>query len=41
MNFDLNEDQQMFVDLAKQFSDSELLPNAAHWDQNHIFPKEV
>ena len=41
MNFYLNEDQQMFVDLAKQFSDSELLPNAAHWDQNHIFPKEV
>jgi alkylation response protein AidB-like acyl-CoA dehydrogenase len=41
MNFDLNEDQQMFVDLAKQFSDSELLPNAAHWDQKHIFPKEV
>jgi hypothetical protein len=41
MNFDLNEDQQMYVDLAKQFSDSELLPNAAHWDQNHIFPKDV
>jgi hypothetical protein len=41
MNFDLNEDQQMYVNLAKQFSDSELLPNAAHWDQNHIFPKDV
>ena len=41
MNFDLTEDQQMFVDLAKQFSDSELLPNAAKWDQEHIFPKDV
>jgi len=41
MNFDLTEDQQMFADLAKQFSDSELLPNAAKWDQEHIFPKEV
>ncbi len=41
MNFDLTEDQQMFADLAKQFSDSELLPNAAKWDQESIFPKEV
>ncbi len=41
MNFDLTEDQQMFADTAKQFSDSELLPNAAKWDQEHIFPKDV
>ncbi|MCW8863572.1 MAG: acyl-CoA dehydrogenase family protein [Colwellia sp.] len=41
MNFDLTEDQQMFADTAKQFSDSELLPNSAKWDQEHIFPKEV
>lgn len=41
MNFDLTEDQQMFADTAKQFSDSELLPNAAKWDQDHTFPKDV
>ncbi len=41
MNFDLTEDQQMFADLAKQFSDTELLPNAAKWDQEHMFPKKV
>jgi alkylation response protein AidB-like acyl-CoA dehydrogenase len=41
VNFDLTEDQQMFTDLAKQFSDSEFLPNAAKWDQEHIFPKDV
>jgi hypothetical protein len=41
MNFDLTEDQQMFADTAKQFSDSELLPNAAKWDLEHIFPKDV
>ena len=41
MNFDLTQDQQMFADTAKQFSDSELLPNAAKWDLEHIFPKEV
>jgi len=41
VNFDLTEDQQMFADLAKQFSDSELLPNAAKWDQEYIFPKDI
>jgi len=41
VNFDLTEDQQMFADLAKQFSDSEFLPNAAKWDQEHIFPTDV
>ena len=41
MNFDLTQDQEMFSQTAKQFSDSELLPNAAKWDLEHIFPKEV
>ena len=41
MNFDLTEDQQMFSDTAKQFSDAEFFPNAATWDQEHIFPKDV
>jgi alkylation response protein AidB-like acyl-CoA dehydrogenase len=41
MNFDLTEDQQMFAETAKQFSDSELLPHAAKWDLEHIFPKDV
>ena len=41
VNFNLTEDQQMFADTAKQFSDAELLPNAAKWDQEHIFPKAV
>lgn len=41
MDFNLSEDQKAFVDLAKQFSDAELLPNAAKWDEHHIFPKDV
>jgi hypothetical protein len=41
VNFDLTEDQQMFSDTAKQFSDAEFLPNAAKWDEEHIFPKSV
>ncbi len=41
MNFNLTEDQQMFAETAKQFSDAEFAPLAAKWDQEHIFPKDV
>lgn len=41
MNFNLTEDQQAFVDVAKQFSDQELAPHAAKWDREHFFPKAV
>ncbi|MEP1448866.1 MAG: acyl-CoA dehydrogenase family protein [Paraglaciecola sp.] len=41
MNFDLTEDQLAFAETAKQFAEQELAPNAAMWDQQHIFPKEV
>jgi hypothetical protein len=41
VDFNLTEDQQMFADMAKQFSDAELAPNAAKWDQEHIFPKDI
>ncbi len=41
MNFNLNEDQQMFADTARQFAQNELAPNAGKWDQEHIFPKDV
>ena len=41
MNFDLTEDQIAFADTAKQFAQQELAPNAAKWDAEHIFPKNV
>ena len=41
MNFDLSEDQQMFAETALQFAQAELAPNAAQWDAEHIFPKDV
>lgn len=41
MNFDLTEDQMAFAETAKQFADQELAPNAAKWDKEHYFPKEV
>lgn len=41
MDFNLNEDQRQFADLAQQFCREELAPFAAKWDQEHYFPKEV
>ncbi|MGQ8363880.1 acyl-CoA dehydrogenase family protein [Glaciecola sp. 1036] len=41
MNFELSEDQIAFAETAKQFSEQELMPNAAQWDKDHYFPVEV
>ncbi|MFQ6371460.1 acyl-CoA dehydrogenase family protein [Shewanella sp. YIC-542] len=41
MNFNLNEEQRQFVEMASQFAADELAPNAARWDAEHYFPKEV
>ena len=41
MNFNLNDDQRQFVELAHQFSTEELAPYAAQWDKEHHFPREV
>lgn len=41
MDFSLSEDQQAFVDSARAFSEKMLAPNAALWDAEGIFPKEV
>ncbi|SET89520.1 acyl-CoA dehydrogenase family protein [Thalassotalea agarivorans] len=41
MDFNLNEEQQMFADTAKQFAEAELAPFAAKWDAEHHFPKDV
>ncbi|MEM9603078.1 MAG: acyl-CoA dehydrogenase family protein [Pseudomonadota bacterium] len=41
MDFELNADQQAFVDLATQFSENELAPHAARWDAEHVFPVDT
>ncbi|WP_070966890.1 acyl-CoA dehydrogenase family protein [Vibrio sonorensis] len=41
MDFELNEQQRAFVQAAQQFSKEHLAPNAARWDKESIFPKEV
>ena len=38
MNFNLNEDQLAYVELAQQFSVNELAPHAARWDAEATFP---
>lgn len=39
MEFELNDDQKAFVELARQFADQALAPYANDWDQQQIFPK--
>ena len=41
MDFELNEDQIAFSDMARAFSLNEMEPYAAAWDQQQIFPVEV
>jgi alkylation response protein AidB-like acyl-CoA dehydrogenase len=40
VNFELSEDQVAFRDAARGFSQGEFAPNAAHWDEEKIFPKD-
>ena len=41
MDFNLSEEQQGFVDSAQAFSNAVLAPNAAQWDEDSFFPKDV
>ncbi|MCG9746189.1 acyl-CoA dehydrogenase family protein [Shewanella sp. Isolate8] len=41
MDFNLNDDQRQFAELATQFAQEELAPFAAKWDEEHHFPKDV
>jgi len=41
MDFELNEDQIAFADMAKAFAQNEMAPMAAEWDEKSIFPVDV
>src|SRR5436853_2899418 len=41
MDFTLTEDQQAFRDTARQFATDRMLPEAARWDAEKIFPEAV
>jgi len=40
MDFELSDEQIAYVDTARSFAATELAPNAAHWDEEAIFPKD-
>ena len=41
MDFSLSDDQRAFVESARAFAEGAMAPNAARWDEESIFPKEV
>lgn len=41
MNYELNEDQIAFTDMARAFAQAEMEPHAAQWDKEQTFPVEV
>lgn len=41
MDFNLTEDQLAFRDAARAFAEKSMVPHAAQWDAEHIFPVDV
>ena len=41
MEFSLSQEQISIKEMAKSFSESELMPYASDWDQKEFFPIEV
>src|SRR5919204_2842031 len=41
MVFDLSPDQREIQALARDFAEAEITPNAAEWDRQHGFPREL
>jgi alkylation response protein AidB-like acyl-CoA dehydrogenase len=41
MPTEFTEDQALIVETARRFAQDRLRPNAAHWDEAHIFPRNV
>ncbi len=39
--FDLTSDQREIQDLARRFTADAITPNAAEWDEKHIFPRDT
>src|SRR5712691_732349 len=41
MDFSLSPEQREIQTLAREFADLEIVPNAAAWDREHRFPREL
>jgi len=39
--FDLTEDQRAIQEMARKFTADAITPNAAEWDEKHIFPRDA
>src|SRR6476619_3335767 len=39
--FDLTDDQRQIQEMAQKFTADAITPNAAEWDEKHIFPREA
>jgi alkylation response protein AidB-like acyl-CoA dehydrogenase len=39
--FDLTDDQRAIREMARKFTADRITPNAAEWDEHHIFPRDV
>ncbi|MGD8415648.1 MAG: acyl-CoA dehydrogenase family protein, partial [Pseudomonadales bacterium] len=41
MDHHLTEEQQAIQDMARRFTADEITPHAAHWDENHVCPRDM
>ena len=41
MHFELTDDQRQIQALTREFADAEIAPNAADWDREHRFPRDL
>src|SRR5690349_22539913 len=41
MDFSLSPEQREIQTLAREFAEAEIVPNAAAWDREHSFPREL
>ncbi len=41
MHFELTEEQSAIQEMARKFTADEITPFAAHWDEEHVFPRET
>lgn len=41
INFSLSENQQMIIDMVRDFAEKHIRPNVMEWDESQIFPIEV
>src|SRR5687768_15556197 len=39
--FDLTDEQRQIQEMARQFTADAIAPNAAEWDEKHLFPRDV